>query len=133
MVYNLGLEVRIEAWKNKQESVHKYELMKQVTQIRDIEWIKDVPVSALQNSVERLDKTYKVFFRGGGFPKWANKKLYKSICFKQDTNRRVVILGKDRQKDCRYCTTKSEMFARIFCTRNLHDLQKKTIPLFWRT
>lgn len=25
VVYNLGLEVRIEAWKNKQQSVHKLE------------------------------------------------------------------------------------------------------------
>lgn len=30
-VYNMALEIRTEAYKNKQESVHKYELMKIVS------------------------------------------------------------------------------------------------------
>lgn len=82
-VYNLGLEIRKEAWKNKQQSVHKYELMKQVTTIRDIEWIKDVNADCLQLVVERLDKAYKSFFKGGGFPKFASKRTFKSIVFKK--------------------------------------------------
>ena len=83
VVYNLGLEVRREAWKNKQGSVHKYELMKQVTDLReDVDWIRDVPVGCLQNTIERLDNSYKKFFKGSGFPKWANKKSWNSIQFK---------------------------------------------------
>jgi len=85
VVYNLGLEVRIAAWKNKQESVHKYELMKQITELRStVDWINDVPADSLNLAMERLDSSYKKFFTGGGFPKWANKKGYKSISFKQD-------------------------------------------------
>lgn len=82
VVYNLGLEIRIEAWKNKQESVHKYELMKQLKGLNYIDWIKDTPTNCLQNVIERLDNSYKKFFKGGGFPKWANKHKYKSITFK---------------------------------------------------
>lgn len=86
VVYNLGLEIRKAAYHSKQESVHKYELMKQVTTIRDIPWIRDVSVECLQNSIERLDKAYNNFFRtfrlGGGFPKFAAKKRFKSISFK---------------------------------------------------
>ena len=82
VVYNLGLEIRISAYRNKQESVHKFELMKQLATIKDIDWIADVPSGSLQNVIERLDNSYKKFFKGGGFPKWANKRKYKSILLK---------------------------------------------------
>ncbi len=82
-VYNLGLEIRISAWKNQQKSVSKFDLMKQLPSIKDIEWIKDVPCHTLQNTMERLDYSYKNFFRtvhsGGGFPKFASKRNYVSI------------------------------------------------------
>lgn len=94
VVYNLGLEVRIAAWKNKQQSVHKYELMKQLTTIKDIDWIADVPVGTLQNAIERLDFSYKKFFKGAGFPKWATKHKYNSIIFKQDIYNIIRLDGK---------------------------------------
>lgn len=85
VVYNLGLEVRIAAWRNRQESISKYDLMKQVTEVRkDIEWINDVPAASLQGVVDRLDGSYQTFFKGGGFPRWANKRKYNSMLFKQD-------------------------------------------------
>lgn len=85
VVYNLGLEIRISAWKNKQVSVNKFELMKQLTEIKDIDWIADVPSQSLQNVIERLDNSYQKFFKGGGFPKWANKHKYNSILLKSAT------------------------------------------------
>jgi putative transposase len=49
----------------------------------------------LQAVVERLDKTYRSFFKGGGFPKWAKKGRYNSITFKdsvkQQTHNRITI------------------------------------------
>jgi putative transposase len=83
VVYNMSLEIRIAAYKKQGKSVHKYELMKQITSIRDIDWIKDVCRECLEMSVERLDSAYKAFFnRGNGFPKFAAKKNFKSISFK---------------------------------------------------
>lgn len=82
VVYNLGLEIRIAAYKNKQQSVHKFDLMKQLVGIKYIDWIADVPSNSLQNVIERLDNSYKKFFKGGGFPKWANKHKYNSILLK---------------------------------------------------
>lgn len=85
-VYNMGMEIKKEAWKNKQVNVSGFDLMKQLTDIKYIEWIADVPSQSLQNSLERLDKSYKNFFRtfkiGGGFPKFKSKKTYTSILFK---------------------------------------------------
>lgn len=78
VVYNLGLEVKIHAYKNG-HSLSKYDLMKQITDLKHIDWISDVSIEALQNTMVRLDSSYKSFFRGGGFPKWATKKKYNSF------------------------------------------------------
>lgn len=87
LVYNMGLEIRIDTWRKIQKGVSKFDLMKQLTTIKDIEWIKDVPSQSLQSTMERLDISYKNFFRtchsGGGFPRFASKHKYKSILFKE--------------------------------------------------
>lgn len=84
VVYNVGLEIRISAYKSSQKSVSAYDLIKQIPDIReDFEWLQDVPAESLQNTMERLDSSYKMFFRGGGFPKFATKRSYKSILFKR--------------------------------------------------
>jgi len=97
VVYNMGLEIRIASWKNLQKGVSKFDLMKQLTEIKDTEWIKDVPSQSLQSTMDRLDISYKNFFRnchsGGGFPKFANKRKYKSILFKE-----VSVLGNNKIK-----------------------------------
>ena len=86
-VYNMGMQIKKEFWKNKQENISAYDLMKQLTEIKNYEWIADVPSNSLQNSLERLDRSYKNFFRtiktGGGFPKFKSKRSYNSILFKQ--------------------------------------------------
>lgn len=86
LVYNMGLEIRISAWRNKHQSVSKADLSKQLTTIKDIDWVADVPAMSLQSVLERLDNAYRTFYRGGGFPKWANKRKYNSILFKQHHN-----------------------------------------------
>ena len=97
VVYNMGLEIRISTYRSIQKSVSKYDLMKQLTQIKDIEWIADVPAQSLQNTMERLDFSYRNFFRtchsGGGFPRFASKRNYKSILLKE-----VVVLNNNRIK-----------------------------------
>lgn len=81
-IYNMCMDIKISAYRNKQEYVHKYELMKQLTTIRDIEWIEDVPRDCLEDAIIRNDKAYRKFFKGSGFPKFASKRYYKSITVK---------------------------------------------------
>ncbi len=84
LVYNLGLEVKIWAWRNKQVNLTEYDLVNQLTELREIEWIKEVPRAALESTIKRLDLSYKKFFKGSGFPKWANKKSFKSVTIRQN-------------------------------------------------
>jgi putative transposase len=75
VVYNLGLEIKRAAYKNQGRSISAFELMKQLPDLKqEYPWIKDVPSGSLQAVMERLDKSYQTFFKGGGFPKWASKK-----------------------------------------------------------
>ena len=80
-VYNLALDTKIQSYQ-KGVNVSKYDLMKQLTDLKDVEWIKSVPSQSLQNVVERLDFAFQKFFSGGGFPKWAKKGEYSSILLK---------------------------------------------------
>lgn len=80
-IYNLALETKITAYKSG-VSLSKYDLMKQLVELKDIDWIKSVPSQTLQDVIDRLDLTYQNFFKGGGFPKWAKKGEYNSIKFK---------------------------------------------------
>lgn len=84
VVYNLALETKIEAYK-KGVSLSRNDLQKQLVPLKkEIEWIQSVPAQSLQNVIERLDKAYKSFFKGAGFPKWAKKGEYNSLTFPQD-------------------------------------------------
>lgn len=89
VVYNLGLEIKIAHYKATGTSIHKYALMAQLPDLKkDYEWIKDVPANSLLASIEKLEISYQNFFRtckkGGGFPKFANKKRFKSMVIKRD-------------------------------------------------
>ena len=81
-IFNLALETKICAYKSSGVSLHKYDLMSQLPALKEYDWIKDVPSQSLQDVIERLDKAYQSFYKGGGFPKWAKKDQYKSITFK---------------------------------------------------
>lgn len=87
VVYNLGMEVRNAHYSATGKNIHKYELMKQVTQVRkDVHWIRDVSSDTLNKVIDRLDlayiRFYKTYKNGGGFPKFASKKTFKSIPLK---------------------------------------------------
>jgi putative transposase len=66
------------------KNLSKFNIMNELPECRkEIKWIKEVNAQTLQEVIERLDKTYQTFFRGGGFPKFAKKNKFKSFSFKQ--------------------------------------------------
>ena len=80
-VYNLALDCKIQSYQ-KGIRLSKYDLMNQLPDLKEVEWIQSVPSQSLQNVIERLDVAYQKFFSGGGFPKWAKRGKYNSILFK---------------------------------------------------
>lgn len=88
VVYNLGLEIKISAYRNTGMSIGKNELMKQLPELKkDYIWIEDVPSQTLQAVLNRLENSYMNFYRrfkaGAGLPLFASKKKFKSILFKK--------------------------------------------------
>lgn len=100
VVYNLGLEIKIATYKATGKSISSYDLMKQLPGLKkEYDWIKDVPAQTLQSSLDRLETSFKNFFRnfkkGGGFPKFAKKGKFKSIVFKSvSVNGNMAVLPK---------------------------------------
>lgn len=75
-IYNWALERRIHFYKTTGITLHKYELMKELTELKKIEvWLGEVSTQSLQQSIIRLDRAYTSFFRKlGKFPKFKSKK-----------------------------------------------------------
>jgi putative transposase len=102
-VYNLALEQR-RTW----GKAHKIDYNRQQSEITDLraeaEWIRDVPIHALQMAVRALDNAYQRFFMGlGEYPtprkKFANDSFTlpdpSYLCFKRlNRNRGAVKLPK---------------------------------------
>lgn len=84
-IYNLGLEVKKNAWSSAAKNITSYDLTKQLTELKHTEcqWLKDYPSNVLEASIANLDKAYKGFFNGGGFPKFKAKFDRNSATFRQ--------------------------------------------------
>ena len=83
-VYNLAKETKEESYK-KGIKLSTFDLQKQFTEAKKeqgFEWLKDIPSQTAQAIIERMDDSFKKFFKGAGYPKWASKKKWKSIPFK---------------------------------------------------
>jgi putative transposase len=70
-LYNTALEEKIEYYKKTGKYLNLYDQKKELVDIKDYDstW-KDVPNKSLSEIIFRVDKSFKSFFRGGGFPKF---------------------------------------------------------------
>ena len=74
-VYNYFLDLKQKLYKAEKKSMSYNECSKELTVLKkDKEWLKDVDKFSLQNSLKDLDKAYKNFFSGSGYPKFKSKK-----------------------------------------------------------
>ena len=74
-VYNHFLDLKQKLYKAEKKSMSYSECSKELTVLKkDKEWLKDVDKFSLQNSLKDLDKAYKNFFSGRGYPKFKSKK-----------------------------------------------------------
>jgi putative transposase len=80
-VYNLALEVKQYAWQTQRKDVSCYDLLKQITDLKnDCEWLREVDSQALQQSVINMDNAYKNFFKKrSDFPKYKKRSSVQSF------------------------------------------------------
>jgi putative transposase len=85
LVYNLGLQTKVAAYASNKVSISKYDLIKQLPELRDeFDYIKECPSQMLQQSIINLDTAYQNCFKGHSkFPKFKNRYSKQSIAFPQ--------------------------------------------------
>lgn len=76
-IYNWALDKQIKYYKNTNKKLSTSELGKELTILKntdDFKWLYEVSNATLKESIRDLDKAYKNFFNGSGFPKFKSKK-----------------------------------------------------------
>lgn len=90
-VYNKTLEVRKEAWEEREESISRYDTMSMLPDWKqENPWLKQAYSQTLQEVQTRVDLAFQNFFRRcknsdekPGYPRFKGKGWYKSFTYKQ--------------------------------------------------
>jgi len=85
-LHNVALEHRICSYRSAKVSISFFDQSKELTQCKKMEgfeWLNDISSEALEGCLKRLDLSFKKFFKGSGFPKWAKKDKYNSFDFRK--------------------------------------------------
>ena len=97
-VYNKYLAERISAYESNLKSLNYNDNAKSLTELKkELDWLKEVDSSCLQQSLKDLDQAYKNFFRGVklgqniGFPKFKSKKNNRKSYRSQYTNGNIQV------------------------------------------
>ncbi|WP_339062109.1 IS200/IS605 family element RNA-guided endonuclease TnpB [Fusobacterium polymorphum] len=94
-VYNHFLGLKQELYNKEKKSMSYSQCSKVLTVLKqEKEWLKDVDKFSLQNSLKDLDKAYKNFFRGKGYPKFKSKKDNRKSYRTNYTNNNIEFLDK---------------------------------------
>ena len=94
-VYNHFLSLKQELYNKEKKSMSYNQCSKELTVLKqEKEWLKDVDKFSLQNSLKDLDKAYKNFFSGNGYPKFKSKKDNRKSYRTSYTNNNIEFLDK---------------------------------------
>ena len=94
-VYNHFLGLKQELYNKEKKSMSYNECCKALTALKqEKKWLKDVDKFSLQNSLKDLDKAYKNFFSGSGYPKFKSKKDNRKSYRTSYTNNNIELLDK---------------------------------------
>lgn len=88
-VYNLALETKRTAWESAKVNLSGYDLVKQLKELKAVEWIAQVDSQALIAEMLKVEIAYKNFFKGKGYPKFRKKQTGGSFscpCGKREIN-----------------------------------------------
>ena len=94
-VYNHFLVLKQELYNKEKKSMSYNQCSKILTVLKqEKEWLKDVDKFSLQNSLKDLDKAYKNFFSGKGYPKFKSKKDNRKSYRTNYSNNNIEFLDK---------------------------------------
>lgn len=78
--YNLCLEYKLTLWKHHKKNISGYDMQKELFQIRkETEWLSKCKAECVREAAQDVDKSFKKFFKGNGFPKFKSRKSEQSF------------------------------------------------------
>lgn len=90
-VYNKALEARKEAWKQRQESISRFDTVNMLPQWKtEYPWLQGGHAEAMQETMIRLDLAFRAFFRRckagekPGYPRFRGKDRYDSFTYPRE-------------------------------------------------
>ena len=89
LVYNLALQVKVEAYYTKNKHLSAFDLCYQLPELKkEFKWLQEIDSQALQASIRKLDIAFKNFIkRKSGFPKYKSKHSKQSFQCPNNTRR----------------------------------------------
>ncbi len=76
-IYNYFLDDKIKEYKETGKSKSAYDQMKLIPLLsKEKEWLKEVDSCSLRNSLLDLERAFKNFYNGSGFPKFKAKGVH---------------------------------------------------------
>ena len=94
-VYNHFLDLKQKLYSTEKKSMSYSKCSKELTILKkDKEWLKNVDKFSLRNSLKDLDKAYKNFFNGKGYPKFKSKKDNRKSYRTNYTNNNIEFLDR---------------------------------------
>lgn len=144
-LYNLCLEYKIHMYKYYKINKSGYDMQSELFDlIKQIEWIKDLKVECLRDAALNVDKSFKNFFKGKGYPKFKSKKDRNSFTANQSINiknsklfffkQRIKFKTSElykkllKENKIKKCTFIKEKTGEWFATCLIEDNNIKTIP-----
>lgn len=99
-VYNRFLAMRIEAYKERGETLNYYVCANALTLLKkDLEWLKEADATALQSSLRDLDTAFQNFFRGVkqgqriGHPQFKSKRNRRRSYKSKRVGENIAVVG----------------------------------------
>ena len=94
-IYNYFLDLKQKLYETEKKSMSFNKCSKELTILKQKkEWWTEVDEYSLQNSLRDLDKAYKNFFSGNGYPKFKSKKDNRKSYRTSYTNNNIDFLDK---------------------------------------
>ena len=95
-VYNAALEQRMHAWRHGRVGRTWVEQQREVKDLRAAGLLRGCHVHASQTAIRRLDRSYRAFFAGSGYPRFKGRRHWRSFTFNNYGNGCVIRDGRAR-------------------------------------
>lgn len=74
LIWNLALAAKKQAYESNRVNLTRYDLQKQLVELKkEYKWLYEVNSQSIQGVLLNMDRAYKSFFKGAGFPKFKKK------------------------------------------------------------